>query len=243
VLVPLLALANALVELAEAEVTVGDEGAHAKLGRECKRLAVVGFSVLGAGRRRDITGEAEGVGFASPSPQPAGKRQRLPDVGSGLVDPPGREAGHPRALKNERRPVVKLATVEFLDRDRDQRDRLVGPAGEGIGGAEGRVVLSREIGGIPVVGAGSKVTVTFLNDGSLVSFRYDWPVYTRTGRAQAMASPTEVLRRLQRVSGVRTKAEVDRALAAPPKLAHQARHHRRIAGYEMRLLRSRIRAS
>jgi hypothetical protein len=62
------------------------------------------------------------------------------------------------------------------------------------------------------------VTVTFLNDGSVESFRYDWPVYTRTGRVQAMASPIEVLHRLQRVSGVRTKAEVDRALEALPYL-------------------------
>jgi hypothetical protein len=81
-----------------------------------------------------------------------------------------------------------------------------------------RVVFSREIGGIPVIGAGSKVTVTFLNDGSVESFRYDWPAYTHTGRVQAMAAPIEVLHRLQRVSGVRTKAEVDRVLGAPPNL-------------------------
>ena len=81
-----------------------------------------------------------------------------------------------------------------------------------------RVVFSREIGGIPVVGAGSKVTVTFLNDGSVESFRYDWPVYTRTGRVQAIAAPIEVLRRLQRVTGARMKAEVDRAIVAPPSL-------------------------
>jgi len=81
-----------------------------------------------------------------------------------------------------------------------------------------RVVFGREIGGIPVVGAGSKVTITFLNDGSVASFRYDWPVYTRTGRMQDVAAPIEVLRRVQRVAGVRTRAEVDRALVAPPNL-------------------------
>jgi hypothetical protein len=81
-----------------------------------------------------------------------------------------------------------------------------------------RVVFSREINGIPVVGAGSKVTVTFLNDGSVESFRYDWPVYARTGRMQAMAAPIEVLHRLQRANGVRTTAAVDRALGALPNL-------------------------
>ena len=126
----------------------------------------------------------------------------------------------------------------------------VAPGGERAYSAvvANRVVFSREIGGIPVVGAGSKVTVTFLNDGAVASFRYDWPMYTHTGRVQAMAAPIEVLHRLQRVSGVRTKTEADRALEAPPNLeidhwAHQARRQRRTAGYEMRLLRSWIRSS
>ena len=72
-------------------------GAHAELVGECQRLTVVTLSVLGAACRRDVTGEAEGVGFASPSPQPAGEGQGLSGVAGGLVDPLGREAGHPRA--------------------------------------------------------------------------------------------------------------------------------------------------
>ena len=78
------------------------------------------------------------MGLACPSPQPAGERQRLSGVAGGLVDPPGREVGYPRALKNERRPEVMLATAELLDSARDQRERLVSAAGEGVGGAEGR---------------------------------------------------------------------------------------------------------
>jgi hypothetical protein len=38
----------------------------------------------------------------------------------------------------QRRPGVSLATAELLDGARDQRERLVSPAGEGVGGAEGR---------------------------------------------------------------------------------------------------------
>jgi hypothetical protein len=56
-----LALARAPVELAEAEVAVGDERAHAEVVGECQGLAVGAFSVLGAAGRRDTTGEAEGV--------------------------------------------------------------------------------------------------------------------------------------------------------------------------------------
>jgi hypothetical protein len=93
--VRLLALARAPVKLSEAEVAVGDEGAHAERAGECQRLAVVAVSVLGAARRRNVTGEAERVGLASPSPQSAGERQSLSSVAGGLVDPPGREVGHP----------------------------------------------------------------------------------------------------------------------------------------------------
>ena len=96
------------------------------------------FGVLGVASRCDVTGEAEGVGLAAPSPQPAGERQRLSGVAGGLVDAPGREADRPRAQKNERRPGVNLATAELLDGARNQRERLVSPAGEGVGGAEGR---------------------------------------------------------------------------------------------------------
>ena len=76
----LLALARVAIELAEAEVAVGDERAHAELAGARQRLAVVAGSVLGTACRRDVTGEAEGVGLASPSPQPAGERQGLSGV-------------------------------------------------------------------------------------------------------------------------------------------------------------------
>jgi hypothetical protein len=45
VLPGLLALVRAVVELAEAEVAVGDEGAHAELVGEGQRFAGVGFTV------------------------------------------------------------------------------------------------------------------------------------------------------------------------------------------------------
>ena len=117
---------------------MGDDRAHAELAGERQRLAVVAGSVLGGACQRDVTGEAKGVGLAAPRPQPAGERQCLSGVAGGLVDLPGREGGHPRAQKNERRPGVKLATAELLDGARHQRERLVSPAGEGVGGAEGR---------------------------------------------------------------------------------------------------------
>lgn len=77
-----------------------------------------------------------------------------------------------------------------------------------------RVIFTREINGVPVVGAGSKVTVTFLNNGELESFRYDWPNYAASGENRKIATAAEVLRRVQQVSGVRTNTKLDGPLAA-----------------------------
>jgi hypothetical protein len=56
-------------------------------------LLSLAFSVLGTPCRGDVTGEAEGMGLASPRSQPAGEPQGLSGVAGGLVDPPGREVG------------------------------------------------------------------------------------------------------------------------------------------------------
>lgn len=81
-----------------------------------------------------------------------------------------------------------------------------------------RIIFSREINGIPVVGAGSKVAITFLNDGSVESFRYDWPNYVRTERVQHLAGTRDILRRVQRVAGVRTNREVSGVITVPPNI-------------------------
>src|SRR5262249_5932451 len=83
-LLRLLARARALIELAEAEVAVGDKGAHARRVGQLERVSVVAGSVLGAAGRRDVTGQAEGVGLACARPEPAGERQGFADVAGGL---------------------------------------------------------------------------------------------------------------------------------------------------------------
>jgi len=51
VLLGLLALARAPVELAEAEVAVGDERAHAELRGDCQRLSICCFGLIGVAAR------------------------------------------------------------------------------------------------------------------------------------------------------------------------------------------------
>ena len=64
-LLRLLALARAPVELAEAEVAVGDEGAHAARLGERQRLAVMGLAALGiepVGMGRDVAEQVQRMG-------------------------------------------------------------------------------------------------------------------------------------------------------------------------------------
>ncbi len=69
--------------------------------------------------------------------------------------------------------------------------------------AANRVMFGRTINGVPVVGNGSAVVVTFANDGSVESFHYDWPKY-ETAAAQGLVSAAGLLDRVQKVVSART---------------------------------------
>lgn len=68
------------------------------------------------------------------------------------------------------------------------------------------IVFTRTIGGVAVVGAGSKVAVTFANDESPVSFDYDWPRYAKTGREQPLLSHPAIQERVNSFAERRTGA-------------------------------------
>jgi hypothetical protein len=79
-----------------------------------------------------------------------------------------------------------------------------------------RIVFGRAVGGVPIVGGGSTVVLTFANDGSLESFQYDWPKYeAATGRA--VVSLEEILRRVQTVVGMRMGIPIANPSARAPK--------------------------
>jgi hypothetical protein len=82
-----------------------------------------------------------------------------------------------------------------------------------------RIVFTREIDGRPVTGPGSKVTVTFLSDSSVESFRYDWSTYVPSGATQPMLGAKEILERVQRVTAQRTGSL---STAVLPAIASQA---------------------
>src|SRR5262249_47438673 len=93
-LLRLLALARAPVELAEAEVAVGDEGAHAELDGERYRLAVVLLGALDFRRiamRGDLAEDIEATCFDSALAPLAGEAERSLCGGPGIMRSAGEE--------------------------------------------------------------------------------------------------------------------------------------------------------
>ncbi len=88
-----------------------------------------------------------------------------------------------------------------------------GEKSEGV--AANRVVFGRVIDGVPVVGGGSRISITFANDGSLESFRYDWPSYKATV-SQNVVDKSEIFNRLEAVLGARTDASTAKPLISMP---------------------------
>jgi hypothetical protein len=78
-----------------------------------------------------------------------------------------------------------------------------------------RVLFSREINGVPVMGTGSKIAVTFHSDGAVESFRYDWPTYVNTGKQQSMAASSAILQRVQMVTSARSGVRASQAVVVP----------------------------
>jgi hypothetical protein len=84
-----------------------------------------------------------------------------------------------------------------------------------------RIVFGRTLHGVPVVGNGSKVTLTFTNDGSLESFRYDWPAY-QVAAAQTVVDAGEILSRVQKVVSARNGVAAPRYGVIVPGRGHAA---------------------
>ena len=92
-----------LVELAEAEVAVGDERAHPELVGERQRGTVMAASLLrGIAAGGDLAKEAEGRRFVSALAALAGKRQGSPDKCESVLEPVSQEICLPQIHQAER---------------------------------------------------------------------------------------------------------------------------------------------
>jgi hypothetical protein len=143
-----------------------------------------------------------------------------------LAKPPSQKTSAP-ALEQAGRAFIasKLASVIVLGpeeelvpvrtdyRTEGGQDVLTGAVASTV--VANRIVFGRTLRGVPVVGGGSRVVVTFANDGSVESFQYDWPTY-QTSDARAILSTGQILRRVQEVIAARTGAPAPAFQAVVP---------------------------
>jgi hypothetical protein len=79
-----------------------------------------------------------------------------------------------------------------------------------------RIVFGRTIRGVPIVGGGSTVVLTFANDGALESFQYDWPKY-QMDNVRSVIKIEDILERVQKVINWRMGISTSASLARVPQ--------------------------
>ena len=72
------------------------------------------------------------------------------------------------------------------------------------------VVFTRSVGGVAVVGPGSKIAVTFANDGTPVAFDVDWAPYYTAGPVQAVLPVDRILGRSRALGSSASEEKLDR---------------------------------
>lgn len=86
--------------------------------------------------------------------------------------------------------LVPLRTEYQVDGDSDE---ATGAVSEAL--VLNTVVFGRSVGGVVLVGAGSKVAIHFGNDRLPVGFDFDWPVYASAGKTAAVLPLSTILGR------------------------------------------------
>lgn len=182
--------------------TSGERKREAKRDKIFVHTDAWSLQVVGDGTRVSYRNEME-LDRGQANGVPVAQRlsdERLEELGRGFI------AGTLQAL-------VKLGPDEALVPLYTERQITGGgPTAEGAQPetelvVANTMVFTRTIDGVPVVGGGSKVAVTFLNNGNAVAFSYDWPEYRKTGRQQKVLGLDEIKRRGKRVLSVDLDAE------------------------------------
>jgi hypothetical protein len=107
-------------------------------------------------------------------------------------------------VSNELAPLVTLRDGETLQAW--TTSNLISVVGEVSSGNEeraiyaSRVTLTRVINGVPVLGAGSKITVEVANDGTLVGFDIDWSQLVATTRTTTLLDTKAIRERAKQLA-------------------------------------------
>ena len=67
-----------------------------------------------------------------------------------------------------------------------------------------RILFRKHIDGVPVVGGGATIEVTFTNDGSVETFSLDWPTYKATSDIRLLLHVNDILERTRYLVAVST---------------------------------------
>ena len=136
----LLSLARLSVELAEAEVTVGDERAQAELGglRECAPIRVPGMLGFGELVGVDVAQQFQTPGFPAPLLVGARQRHRLLRLLPCLGDPFKDETGLGQRRDDPRTEAQKPHRRAHFDCLLEQRYCIGRAPGPEMGGAQAR---------------------------------------------------------------------------------------------------------
>lgn len=173
--------------------------------------------VTGATWHLDVFGDGTMAEYADDSVRTRAQAAAVADGSS--MSQASLEAAGRAYVANVLAGTIVLGSGETLEADLTSARRHGGSDRAGnvapVVNTGNRVVFRRRINGIPILGAGSKIAITFLNDGSVESFRYDWPTYAQTGQTQSTALAGDVLQRVQQVVGVRSGSLSTAVVAVP----------------------------
>jgi hypothetical protein len=98
--------------------------------------------------------------------------------------------------------LVALKTVYETRQEGDVRKSAPEPAQA----VASTAVFGRTVNGVAIIGAGSKVAVTFANDGTVVAFDFDWPELAGAGEEQEVLPLSGINERASALSSLRMKS-------------------------------------
>jgi len=70
------------------------------------------------------------------------------------------------------------------------------------------VIFNRKVGGVDMVGRGSKVAVMYANDGMMIGFDYDWPTFYDVKEMQKIAPLSEIQQRALEVARLEKSVDI-----------------------------------
>jgi hypothetical protein len=182
-----------------------------------------GVRLRGGAFRLDVLGDGSSVDFLD-----SGVSSRAHSLGRDTSQRPSAdalEAAGREIVESKLADVIQLAPGEELYRAgvdyRTEWGQATTPGAQPTTAWTGsRVLFGRKIRGVPVVGGGSTIAVTFATDGSLEAIHYDWASYTVTAETKPLLPMGNILSLVQAAVAERTGKPAGATPVLPPSKAN-----------------------